>query len=110
MNLLDWSIVVIPIILLGCVAIYSHKYTRSIADYLACGRVAGRYIISVGDIYGGRIVCHHTGCGSGTTLSGGVFCWILVCACLTGVNVYRAFRFFCLSLAANPLSVFRAVS
>lgn len=31
-------------------AFYSKKYVRGVADYLAAGRVAGRYVISVGDM------------------------------------------------------------
>ncbi|MBO5899755.1 MAG: sodium:panthothenate symporter, partial [Lentisphaeria bacterium] len=31
-------------------AIYSRKYVRGVADFLAAGRVAGRYVIAVGDV------------------------------------------------------------
>ena len=31
-------------------AVYSRKYARSVADFLAAGRVAGRYVLSVGDL------------------------------------------------------------
>jgi Na+/proline symporter len=37
-------------------AFYSRKYVRDVADYLACGRVAGRYVISVGDLTSGLSV------------------------------------------------------
>lgn len=109
MNLLDWSIVVIPIILLGCVAIYSHKYTRSIADYLACGRVAGRYIISVGDMAAGlSVITLVAGVEQHYQAGYSVGFWY---ALVLPVSMFIALSgFFCLSLAANPLSVFRAVS
>ena len=31
-------------------------YVKDVADYLACGRVAGRYVISVGDMAAGLSV------------------------------------------------------
>ncbi|WPJ95186.1 hypothetical protein SH580_17325 [Coraliomargarita algicola] len=50
MHLIDWLIVVIPVFIILCVAVYSRRYVRGVADYLAAGRVAGRYVISVGDM------------------------------------------------------------
>ncbi|MDD3886286.1 MAG: hypothetical protein PHI35_05405 [Victivallaceae bacterium] len=49
------SIGVLLAILIG-VAFYSRRYVRDVADYLACGRVAGRYVISVGDLTSGLSV------------------------------------------------------
>ena len=50
MSLLDWLILLIPTALVMGVGIYSKKYVRSVADFLSAGRVAGRYVISVGDV------------------------------------------------------------
>ena len=50
MSLLDWLIVIVPIILLLWMAIYSGKYARGVVDYLAAGRIAGRYVLGVGDM------------------------------------------------------------
>jgi solute:Na+ symporter, SSS family len=50
MNLLSWLIVIIPLIFILGAAYYSKRYIRDITDYLASGRVAGRYVISVGDL------------------------------------------------------------
>lgn len=50
MHWIDWVIVVVPIILILGMAIYAKKFVRGIADYLAAGRVAGRYVIAVGDM------------------------------------------------------------
>ncbi len=50
MSLLDWMIVIIPVVLVYAVGLYSRRYARSVADFLSAGRVCGRYIISVGDI------------------------------------------------------------
>ena len=47
MNLLSWCIVIIPVAFVVGMAVYSRKYIRGVADYLAAGRVAGRYVISV---------------------------------------------------------------
>lgn len=56
MNLTGWLIVLIPLIVIIGAAFYSRRYVRDIADYLASGRVAGRYVISVGDMSAGLSV------------------------------------------------------
>ena len=48
MSLIDWLIVIIPIILLVWVAVYSSRYARGVADYLERRR------------YGGGTVGHRT--------------------------------------------------
>lgn len=50
MSLLDWLIVIIPVLFVLGIGLYSRKYIRGVADFLAAGRVCGRYVISVGDI------------------------------------------------------------
>ena len=50
MHWLDWLIVVIPVTAVLWLAFYSRKYVRSVVDYLAAGRVAGRYVIGVSDM------------------------------------------------------------
>ncbi len=50
MGLLDWLIVIIPVIFVLWMGMYSRRYLRGVADFLAAGRVCGRYVISVGDI------------------------------------------------------------
>ena len=50
MGLIDWLIVIIPVITVLGIGLYSRKYIRGVADFLAAGRVCGRYVISVGDI------------------------------------------------------------
>ena len=35
---------------------YSMRYVRSITDFLACGRVCGRYVISVADVANGLAI------------------------------------------------------
>jgi Na+/proline symporter len=52
MGLIDWLIVIIPVLFVLGMGVYSRKYIRGVADFLAAGRVCGRYVISVGDIAG----------------------------------------------------------
>lgn len=50
MSWIDWAILLIPMAWLTWFAIHSKRYAGSVADYLVAGRVAGRYIICVGDM------------------------------------------------------------
>ena len=50
MTLVSWLIVIVPLLFIIGAAFYSKRYVRDIADYLACGRVAGRYVLCVGDL------------------------------------------------------------
>ena len=50
MSWLDWTIVIIPLILVYALGIYSSRYANSVADFLSAGRLCGRYVIAVGDI------------------------------------------------------------
>ena len=52
MTWIDWLIVIAPVIFIIGMGFYSRKYIRSVADFLAAGRVCGRYVISVGDLAG----------------------------------------------------------
>jgi Na+/proline symporter len=53
MHWIDWLIVIVPVVAILWLAIYSGKYVRGVVDFLAAGRVAGRYVISVGDMTAG---------------------------------------------------------
>lgn len=55
MTWFDWCIVIVPIVLLIWVSVYSRKYARGVVDFLAAGRIAGRYVMSVGDITAGGV-------------------------------------------------------
>ena len=50
MHWIDWIIVILPLAAVFFLAFYSRRYVRGVADFLAAGRVAGRYVISVGDM------------------------------------------------------------
>jgi len=56
MHWIDWVITLVPLTLILYLAFYSKKYVRGIVDFLAAGRVAGRYVISVGDLQAGLAV------------------------------------------------------
>ena len=43
-------LVCLPFLGVAYLALYSRRYIRGVADYLAAGRVAGRYVICVGDM------------------------------------------------------------
>ena len=40
----DWLIVIIPFLFVIGMAFYSRRYIRDVVDYLAAGRVCGRYV------------------------------------------------------------------
>ena len=50
MHWIDWCITLIPLTIIVGLAIYARRYIRGVVDYIAVGRVAGRYVISVGDM------------------------------------------------------------
>ncbi len=50
MSLVDWLILVIPVTFVIFMGFYSRRYIRGISDYLACGRVCGRYVLNMGDV------------------------------------------------------------
>lgn len=56
MHFIDWIITIGPLVVVLSLAIYSARYVRGVVDYLAAGRVAGRYVISAGDLTSGLSV------------------------------------------------------
>ena len=56
MHWIDWCIMLIPFFAVLWLAMYSGKFVRGVADFLAAGRVAGRYVIAVGDVASGLSV------------------------------------------------------
>ncbi len=45
MHTIDWLIMILPLLICGSIAIYSRRYVRSVADFMAGGRGAGRFLI-----------------------------------------------------------------
>ena len=50
MSLLDWLIVIIPTVAIVGVGLYTRRYIKGVTDYLCAGRVAGRYVLSMGSV------------------------------------------------------------
>ena len=50
MSVIDWLIVLIPLTLVVTAGICSRKYIKGVSDFLSAGRVAGRYVLSMGDV------------------------------------------------------------
>ncbi len=57
MNLhwIDWSIVIILLTMLIGITVFTRKYTKGVADFLAANRLAGRYLLTVSSGFGGAI-------------------------------------------------------
>src|SRR5947199_10708455 len=49
MRTLDWLIVIVPLIAVAWVGYRTKRHVKSIADFMAGGRVAGRYLVAVSD-------------------------------------------------------------
>ncbi len=47
MHWIDWLIVVVPLVIVMWIACKSQKYVTGVSDFLAAGRVAGRYVVAV---------------------------------------------------------------
>src|SRR5256885_6668321 len=46
MQPIDWLLLLIPLLLILAFAIYTRRFVKSVADFLAGGRCAGRYLIA----------------------------------------------------------------
>ncbi len=104
MTILISLIVIIPLAVILGAAFYSRKYVRDVADYLASGRVAGRYVISVGDLSSGLSVitlvalCEQNyQCGMAMGFWNSLTMPLAVFMSLTGYCVYRFRQTRCLS-------------
>src|SRR5688500_438287 len=46
MSALDWLVLAVPVVIVALVALRTRKYTRSVADFMAANRCAGRYLVA----------------------------------------------------------------
>ena len=47
MSIADWCIFIIPLLIVMSIGIYCRRYVKSVVDFLAAGRVAGRYVLTI---------------------------------------------------------------
>ena len=52
MHRIDWAIIFIFLAVMAGLTLYTWRFTRSVADFLAARRVAGRYLLTVSDNVG----------------------------------------------------------
>ena len=105
MTWLSWLIVLLPMLGVLWMAFHSRRYVKDVADYLACGRVAGRYVISVGDLTAGlSVITLVAACESNYQVGMAIGFWgaintpLSVFLALTGYCIYRFRQTRCLSI------------
>lgn len=104
MSWIDWLIVILPIVFVVWIAFFSKRYVKGVVDYLAAGRVAGRYVISVGDLMAGLSVItlvanaeQYYQTGFGVAFWANITAPIGIVLALTGFCTYRWRETKCLS-------------
>ena len=96
MNLhwIDWAIVATSLALLMAIAVYVKRYMRSVSDFLAANRMAGRYIVSVSNGFGGAIsmvALWEMTYANGLPAQWGMLLMsmVILCIAISGFVVYR---------------------
>ncbi len=46
----DWLIVLVPLTFVMGMGLYTRRYIKGVSDYLAAGRICGRYVLCLGDL------------------------------------------------------------
>lgn len=105
MSWIDWCIVIIPMTVLLGVAFYSRKYARDVVDFLAAGRIAGRYVLAVGALEGAlSVITLVAGCERNYQTGFSIGFWSAIVTpigmfiALSGYCVYRWRETRCLSV------------
>lgn len=58
MHLIDWAVIIVPLIVLLTVGVITHRKMKSVAHFISGGRVGGRYLLAVarGELQAGAVV------------------------------------------------------
>jgi solute:Na+ symporter, SSS family len=58
MSIIDWFITALPLLIVLAFGVYTHRYVKSVADFMSGGRVAGRYLLAIagGELQAGAVV------------------------------------------------------
>lgn len=101
---IDWLIVIVPMAALVAIALYARRFARDASSFLAAGRVAGRYVMSVGDLMSWlSVIILVAGCeqtyqtGFGLSLWNNILTPLSLVLALTGFCSYRWRQTRCLS-------------
>ena len=96
MQLIDWIVVTLPLLIVLAIGIYTQRYLKSVSDFLSAGRGTGRYLLAVsrGESQGGAVVfvaSFEVISHSGFTLAwwGGASLIVSVIITITGFVFYR---------------------
>lgn len=96
MSWIDWVIMIIPICMIMGLAFYTPRFIRGVSDFLSCGRLCGRYVLSLGDVASalsiiGLVAFIEQAYKTGFALGfwGGIMIPLSVVLSMTGFCVYR---------------------
>lgn len=96
MHLIDWLILAIPVAVVFGIAIYTRRYMKSVADFLAAGRSAGRYLVTISEGMAGMGLITAVALFEVSYKAGPAFSWwsnltvpVLLIMSLTGFVIYR---------------------
>lgn len=58
MHPIDWLFAGVPVLIAFVIGVYTHRYVKSVADFMSGGRMAGRYILAVasGEMQAGAVM------------------------------------------------------
>lgn len=58
MGVIDWALVVVPLLIVLAIGIYTQRYANNVAGFMAGNRLAGRYLLAVsrGEMQAGAVV------------------------------------------------------
>ncbi|MCL7977965.1 MAG: sodium:solute symporter, partial [marine benthic group bacterium] len=103
---LDWAILLAVYLAMACGVLFLRPYMRGVADFLAAGRTAGRYMISVSQGVAALGAISVVGFLEQNYVAGFAFTWwgmstaiVVLLITVTGFVIYRFRETRCLTLA-----------